>query len=58
VSSIDVKPFVLQSTQSVHVSQVVQLGVQTGVVFSQVGVDVGAGVGVGVGSIIIGQLCV
>ena len=58
VSSIDVKPLVLQSIQSVHVSQVVQLGVQTGVVFSQLGVEVGTGVGVGVGSIITGQLCV
>ena len=60
VSSIDVKPELPQSLQSVQSSQFVHVGVQ--VVWGgnglQYGVAVGVGVGVGVAFIIVPQVCV
>jgi hypothetical protein len=58
VSSIDVNPDVVQSVQSVHSTQSVQVGVQVvcGGKGLQTGVGLGVGVGVGVNGIITSQV--
>jgi hypothetical protein len=58
VSSIDVNPLIEQSSQSLHATQSVQVGVQVvcGGKGLQVGVGLGIGVGVGVAGIIVPQV--